>query len=138
MTAIPKGGNEKTDTVTVTRQDDGTLTDDYPNIAVRPFCEQMITDYVKDYFGSDQFSDQFKVYATVSSSTMQSIIDNSESIKVNDIGTRTVIFIDNDICSKHEINQLTNSLGNWLQNNKIFGVIQLILLNKDTDVINLC
>ena len=83
-------------------------------------------------------SDQFKVYATVSSSTMQSIIDNSESIKVNDIGTSTVIFIDNDICSKHEINQLTNSLGNWLQNNKIFGVIQLILLNKDTEVINLC
>lgn len=134
LTAIPKGGNEKTDTVTVTRQDDGTLTDDYPNIAVRPYYEQMITDYIEDYFGSDQF----KVYATVSSSTMQSIIDNSESIKVNDIGTSTVIFIDNDICSKHEINQLTNSLGNWLQNNKIFGVIQLILLNKDTEVINLC
>ena len=54
LTAIPKGGNEKTDTVTVTRQDDGTLTDDYPNIAVRPYYEQMITDYIEDYFGSDK------------------------------------------------------------------------------------
>lgn len=76
MTAIPEGGNAKTDTVTVTREDDGTFTDDYPNIAVRPYYEQMVTDYVKDYFNSDKIM----VSASVSRSTLECINKDSKNV----------------------------------------------------------
>ena len=133
LTAIPEGGNEKTDTVTVTCEDDGTFTDDYPNVAVRPYYEQMITDYVEDYFDSDLF----RVYATITSSTMQSIIDNSENPKVSNIGTSTVVFVEYGICTEDEITNFANVFSKWHEENKLYGVVQLILLKEETKLISL-
>ena len=133
MTAIPEGGNAKTDTVTVTREDDGTFTDDYPNIAVRPYYEQMVTDYVKDYFNSDKIM----VSASVSRSTLECINKDSKNVQIYDVGASTVIFIDNNICSESQINDFAKILGQWLQENKLCGVTQLILLNKNVEVNNI-
>ena len=81
LTAIPKGGNEKTDTVTVTCEDDGTFTDDYPNVAVRPYYEQMITDYIKNYFGSDKI----RVFSTVTKTSIKDFNDISEEKMEGDV-----------------------------------------------------
>lgn len=88
LTAIPKGGNEKTDTVTVTCEDDGTFTDDYPNVAVRPYYEQMITDYVEDYFGSDKI----KVFSKVTDTTIEDLSNiNENSMKNNIYGLNYIL-----------------------------------------------
>lgn len=109
MTAIPKGGNEKTDTVTVTRQDDGTLTDDYPNVAVRPYYEQMITDYIKDYFGSDKV----RVFSTVTETTIKDSYNiNKDSFKNNIYGVNC-IFIENSICTLEKFKDFINDYSEW-------------------------
>ena len=97
MTAIPKGGNELTDTVTVTRQDDGTLTDDYPNIVVRPYYEQMITDYVKDYFGSDKI----RVFSRIFNTTIENVSNISEESIIGNVIGNSTVFISNDILYRH-------------------------------------
>lgn len=109
MTAIPEGGNAKTDTVTVTREDDGTFTDDYPNIAVRPYYEQMITDYIKDYFGSDKI----KVFSTVTKTTIKDLSNiNEKSMKSNVYGVNC-IFIENSICTLEEFKTFITEYAEW-------------------------
>lgn len=109
LTAIPKGGNEKTDTVTVTRQDDGTLTDDYPNIAVRPYYEQMITDYIEDYFGSDKI----KVFSKVTDTTIEDLSNINENSMKNNIYGVNYIFIENSICTLDEFEIFMNKYTEW-------------------------
>lgn len=133
MTAIPKGGNEKTDTVTVTRQDDGTLTDDYPNVAVRPYYEQMITDYIKDYFGSNKV----RVFSRIFNTTIEDLSNISEeSIRGNVIGNSTV-FISNDICNENEIEEFASIFTKWMQKNNFVSDTQFMLLyNPDIEELN--
>ena len=109
LTAIPKGGNEKTDTVTVTRQDDGTLTDDYPNIAVRPYYEQMITDYIEDYFGSDKI----KVFSKVTETTIEDLDNISAEKMKGNVSSSNKIFIDGSVCKEKEVNIFTSELSMW-------------------------
>lgn len=130
MTAIPKGGNELTDTVTVTRQDDGTLTDDYPNIAVRPYYEQMVTDYVKDYFGSDKV----KVFSTVTKTSIEDFNNiSAEKMKGNVYGNNT-IFIDNSICTKENFNTFVLKFAEWSKENEWFNLSDIILLNVEKPI----
>ncbi len=115
MTAIPKGGNELTDTVTVTRQDDGTLKDDYPNIVVRPYFEQMITDYIEDYFGSDDI----RVFSTVTKTSVNDLTIITEETISGNISCSNKIFIDGSVCKEKEVNIFTSELSMWLNDNHI-------------------
>ncbi len=109
LTAIPKGGNEKTDTVTVTCEDDGTFTDDYPNVAVRPYYEQMITDYIKNYFGSDKI----RVFSKITETTVENLSNiNEDSIKSNVYGVN-YIFIENSICTLDKFKTFINEYAEW-------------------------
>lgn len=133
MTAIPKGGNEKTDTVTVTREDDGTLTDDYPNVAVRPYYEQMITDYVKEYFNSDKI----KVLSTVTEASLESVenIDN-EKLEGN-ISATNVIFIHSDICSEDMLAKFAADYTEWMKEHNFVSTNRInIVFNVDISNIN--
>lgn len=133
MTAIPKGGNEKTDTVTVTREDDGTLTDDYPNVAVRPYYEQMITDYVKEYFNSDKV----KILSTVTKTSLESVenIDN-EKLEGN-ISATNVIFIHSDICSEDMLAKFTANYTEWMKEHNFVSTNRInIVFNVDISNIN--
>lgn len=124
MTAIPEGGNAKTDTVTVTREDDGTFTDDYPNIAVRPYYEQMVTDYIKDYFNSDKI----KVFSTVTKTTIKDLSNISEeTIRGNVIGN-SVIFISNEVCTENEIESFASIFVKQMQKNNLISYTQIMLL----------
>lgn len=109
MTAIPEGGNAKTDTVTVTREDDGTFTDDYPNIAVRPYYEQMVTDYVKDYFNSDKI----KVFSTVTKTTIKDLSNINEKSMKNSLYGVNCIFIENSICTLDEFKTFITEYAEW-------------------------
>ncbi len=133
MTAIPEGGNAKTDTVTVTREDDGTFTDDYPNIAVRPYYEQMITDYIKDYFNSDKI----KVFSTVTKTTIKDLSNiNEKSMKSNIYGVNC-IFIENSVSTINELRTFANTYCEWLKENGISCDSQIMLLyNPDITKIN--
>ena len=133
LTAIPKGGNEKTDTVTVTRQDDGTLTDDYPNIAVRPFYEQMITDYIEDYFGSDKV----RVFSTVTKTSIEDLNNISAEKMKGDVYGNSVVFISNDICTENEIKEFASVFVEWTKENGLVNYTQLMLLyNPDIEELN--
>lgn len=133
LTAIPKGGNKKTDTVTVTYQDDGTLTDDYPNVAVRPYYEQMITDYVKDYFGSDKV----RVFSTVTDTSIKDFNDISVEKMKGNIHGNSVIFISNDICTEKEIEELAAIFTEWTKEKHLANYTQIMLLyNPDIEELN--
>ena len=133
LTAIPKGGNEKTDTVTVTRQDDGTLTDDYPNIAVRPYYEQMITDYIEDYFGSDKV----RVFSTVTKTSIEDLNNISAEKMKGDVYGNSVVFISNDICTENEIKEFASVFVEWTKENGLVNYTQLMLLyNPDIEELN--
>ena len=129
LTAIPEGGSEKTDTVTVTCEDDGTFADDYPNVVVRPYYEQMITDYVKDYFGSD------KIRVITSISTSISDFDNisNDKMKGNVYGVN-LIFISYDICSEQKFDMFVKEYGEWCKKNEYWGKGDVILLNENHSV----
>lgn len=133
MTAIPKDGNKKTDVVTVTRESDGTLTDDYPNVAVRPYYEQMITDYVKEYFNSDKI----KVLSTVTKTSIESIknIDN-EKLEGN-ISATNVIFIHSDVCSKDMLVKFATDYTEWMKEHNFVSTNRInIVFNVDITNIN--
>ena len=130
LTAIPKGGNEKTDTVTVTCEDDGTFTDDYPNVAVRPYYEQMITDYIKNYFGSDKI----RVFSTVTKTSIKDFNDISEEKMEGDVYGVNLIFLSYDICSEQKFNEFVKDYGKWCKKNKYWGKGDIILLNKNHSI----
>ena len=130
LTAIPKGGNEKTDTVTVTCEDDGTFTDDYPNVAVRPYYEQMITDYIKNYFGSDKI----RVFSTVTKTSIKDFNDISEEKMQGDVYGVNLIFLSYDICSEQKFNEFVKDYGKWCKKNKYWGKGDIILLNKNHSI----
>ena len=133
LTAIPKGGNEKTDTVTVTRQDDGTLTDDYPNIAVRPYYEQMITDYIEDYFGSDKI----RVFSRIFNTTIENVSNISEESIIGNVIGNSTVFISNDICNENEIEEFASLFAKWMQKNNFVSDTQFMLLyNPDIEELN--
>ncbi|MCM1226651.1 MAG: hypothetical protein NC320_04375 [Clostridium sp.] len=129
LTAIPKDGNEKIDTVTVTRQDDGTLTDDYPNVVVRPYYEQMITDYVEDYFGSDKIN----VISSIDTSINDFKNISDENIKGNVYGIN-LIFISYNICSEQKFNEFVKDYGEWCKKNEYWGKGDIILLNENHSI----
>lgn len=129
LTAIPKGGNKTTDTVTVTCEDDGTFTDDYPNVAVRPYYEQMITDYIEDYFDSDKV----KVISSISTSISEFDNISKEKMKGNVYGIN-LILLSNDICPRQRFNEFVADYGKWCKNNENWGVGDIILLNKNYSV----
>ena len=133
LTAIPKGGNEKTDTVTVTRQDDGTLTDDYPNIAVRPYYEQMITDYIEDYFGSDKI----KVFSKVTETTIEDLDNISAEKMKGNVSSSNKIFIDGSVCKEKEVNIFTSELSMRLNDNQLLGTNWIYLLNDKVSLSNI-
>lgn len=133
MTAIPKGGNEKTDTITVTRQDDGTLTDDYPNIAVRPYYEETLTNYVKEYFSSDKI----KVLSTINKTSLVSVENiNSEMLDGN-ISATNVIFIHSELCSKDMLVKFATDYTEWMKEHNFVSTNRInIVFNVDIPNIN--
>lgn len=133
MTAIPKGGNEKIDTVTVTRQDDGTLTDDYPNVDVRPYYEQMITNYIKDYFGSDKV----RVFSEVTDTSINDFNDISVEKMKGNVHGNSVVFISNDICTEKEIEEFAAIFAEWTKEKHLANYTQFMLLyNPDIEELN--
>ena len=133
LTAIPEGGNEKTDTVTVTCEDDGTFTDDYPNVVVRPYYEQMITDYVKDYFGSDKV----RVFSTVTETTIDDFNNISEEKMKGNIYSKNIIFININLGTKESIKKFAENYCLWLKENDISCDSQIMLLyNPNISLIN--
>lgn len=133
LTAIPKGGNEKTDTVTVTCEDDGTFTDDYPNVAVRPYYEQMITDYVKNYFGSDKV----RVFSRIFNTTIEDLSNISEESIIGNVIGNSTVFISNDICNENEVKEFASIFAKWMQENHFVSDTQFMLLyNPDIEELN--
>lgn len=134
MYAYPEGGDKEIDTFTVTREDDGTLTDDYPNIAVRPYYEQMVTDYVKEYFGSDKV----KIFSTVTETSLEKLDNISEDVMKGNVYGNNTIFIDNSICTtKEELNKFANDYSMWLKEYEISSDSQIMLLyNPDITEVN--
>ena len=133
LTAIPKGGNEKTDTVTVTCEDDGTFTDDYPNVAVRPYYEQMITDYVEEYFDSDKV----RVFSEVTETSIEDFNDISEEKMTGDVHGNSIVFISNDICTENEIEEFASIFAEWTKEKCLVNYTQFMLLyNPDIEELN--
>ena len=133
MTAIPEGGNAKTDTVTVTREDDGTFTDDYPNIAVRPYYEQMITDYIKDYFNSDKI----KVFSTVTETSLESVENIDNELLEKKISATNVIFIHSNLCSKDMLVKFATDYTEWMKEHNFVSTNRInIVFNVDIPNIN--
>ena len=126
LTAIPKGGNEKTDTVTVTCEDDGTFTDDYPNVVVRPFYEQMITDYIKDYFGSDKV----KVLSRVTNTTIKDFSDISKVTMNGNVVGRNIIFIDNGICAQNQLQIFVDIFSKWLNEHNLISTNRINIVTE--------
>ena len=134
MTAIPKGGNELTDTVTVTRQDDGTLTDDYPNIVVRPYYEQMITDYVEDYFGSENV----KILSKVTNTTIKDFSDISEAAMDGNVFGTNIVFIKNDICTQNQLSFFVDAFSKWLNEHDLISTNRInVVTNVEISDIDL-
>ena len=133
LTAIPKGGNEKTDTVTVTCEDDGTFTDDYPNVAVRPYYEQMIIDYIKNYFGSDKIRE----FSTDTKTSIKDFNDISEEKMEGDVYGNSVVFISSDICTENEIKEFASVFVEWAKEKNLANYTQIMLLyNPDIEELN--
>ena len=129
LLAYPEGGDKETDTFTVTREDDGTLTDDYPNVAVRPYYEQMITDYVKDCFKSNKV----KVISSISTSISDFNNITNDKMKGNVYGIN-LIFLSYDICSEKKFDEFVKDYSEWCQKNEYWGKGDIILLNKNHSI----
>lgn len=133
MYAYPEGGDKEIDTFTVTREDDGTLTDDYPNIAVRPYYEQMVTDYVKNYFNSDEI----KVISKVTESGVDiNAIITKDHMRGN-VAASNKIFINSSVCNTEEISTFILEYSQWLNEEQLLGTNWVYLLNNDASVFDI-
>lgn len=130
LLAYPEGGDKETDTFTVTREDDGTLTDDYPNVAVRPYYEQLLTDYIEDYFDSRDI----RVFSKITKVKFNDVSDVSEEKIKGNVASSNKIFIDSSVCKDKEVDIFLSELSKWLNDNQLLGTNWIYLLNNKTSL----
>ena len=119
--------------VVVVKQDkqknDGTLTDNYIAVSAGDLYNQYISDYVKDYFKSDE--------VVVFSHEFTTIIDDIDDISldnINKIGGMNVIFVSGKICDENRFETFCNDYNTWQNDRKSIVANRAILLNEDVDI----
>ncbi len=125
--------DKKKRTVTVKIDSDGDFTDDYMGSSVADYCENLIGDYVRSYFDSDEIG----YLMFVNTNRINSMKDLEDGDFHWDIGVQNVFFLsNNDVCLE-EIESFSHDYANWLFEHKIISNNQFnIVRNTDIKIIS--
>ncbi len=125
--AYPAGGTESTDSFLILRSSDGTITDEYMNVALRGEYSELILMLAKDALSSENT----KVFVEVTNTALTSIPDDIDQLVGNVEGT-SVIFVDGSDVSEEQFEFFVSSIKQALEEKQLYGTAQIILLNADT------
>ena len=127
LIVYPAGGTESTDCFSITRSSDGTITDEYMNVALRAGYSELVLSLVEDAL----ISENAKVFVDVTKTTLTSVPDDIDQLKGNVEGV-SVIFVDGSVMSGEQFESFVSSVKQALEEKQMYGMAHIILLNKDT------
>lgn len=126
MRAYPISGNEKTDTFTISKTENG-FVDDYINIAITPmYCE-----YVLSSVKTLAPDTKIKTYAEV---TATSIAELNANKMIFDGTTEASlwIFLDETTFDEAKLEDFASAFNAWMNDHKLYGAVQIVLLKENT------
>lgn len=127
LIAYPAGGTASIDSFSITRSSDGTLTDDYMNVALRAGYSELVLSLAKDTLSSENV----KVFVEVTKTTLTSVPDTEEQL-VGNVEGISLIFIDGSIMSSEQFGTFVSSMKQIFEEKQMYGTVNIILLNDDT------
>ena len=125
--------DKKQRAVTVIVDDNGDFTDDYQGASVADYCEQLIGDYIKDYFKSDEVA----YYMPNFNSDINDIKDVENGNFNWDIGVQNVLFFSDKAFKSEDLEAFVPKFAEWLFEHKIiasniFKIVKNVDVNKAT------
>lgn len=128
LLAYPKqyGADGGRNTVEVTVGDDGDFKDNYSNMGVRNYYEQLINDFAQNFFGSSEVK--------VITQYFESEFNDLNEIKNDDfekkVSATNLIFVSNKISSKEKLRVFFESVLNWMTLHNIYGDVRTTLIKN--------
>lgn len=126
LIAYPAGGIMSTDSFSVTRSADGTITDEYMNIALRAGYSELVLTLVKNELASENV----KVFVEVTKTTLTSVPEENNQMVGNVEGT-SVIYVDGSVISNDQFDSFVSSVKQALEKKQLYGTAQIIFLKAD-------
>ena len=129
LLAYPKkyGADGGRNTVEVTVDDNGDFTDNYSSIEIRDYFENLIKNFVTDYFDSDK--------TIVITSHFHFDFDELDDVKGdcfnNKVGGRNDIIISSEICTESEFEDFIADYYRWSDEHAVVFTNRIILINVD-------
>ena len=127
LIVYPAGGTRSTDCFSITRSADGTITDEYMNVALRAGYSELVLSLVEDALTSENA----KVFVKVTETTLTSVPDDIDQLTGNVEGI-SVIFVDGSVMSGEQFESFVSSIKQVLEEKQMYGTANIILLNTDT------
>ena len=126
LIAYPAGGIMSTDSLSVSRSADGTITDEYMNIALRAGYSELVLTLVKNELASENV----KVFVEVTKTTLTSVPEENNQMVGNVEGT-SVIYVDGSVISNDQFDSFVSSVKQALEKKQLYGTAQIIFLKAD-------
>lgn len=123
--AYPADGDKETQTFSVTRNEDGTFSDTYPNIASIELFSEYISEPIAEYFGTNSFKayPQVNLYGLDTIPEANSDFDGSTYVSLS-------LFIDGAQCSEDQFETAAQEFEAWMNEHEITGTMTCYLLKE--------
>ncbi len=120
------GADYGRNTVTVRATKDG-FTDDYSDRSVVDYYNELVTDFIHDYFNSDDFA----VFTDINACDIQKseVIDCDFQWK---LGVFDSIFLSESICTQDDVEKFAVNFAKYLYEHKMAGSHRINIMRNDT------
>ena len=118
------GNDYGRNTVTVKATKDG-FTDDYHDKSVVDYYNELVTDFIHDYFDSDDFV----VFTDVNACDIKKseITDGNFQWK---LGVSDIIFVHEDICNADQVEEFAVNYAKWLYEHELSGLHRINIIKN--------
>ena len=118
------GNDYGRNTVTVKAAKDG-FTDDYHDKSVVDYYNELVTDFIHDYFDSDDFVVFTRVNAC--DITKEEVVDGDFQWK---LGVSDIIFVNEDICNADQVEEFAVNYAKWLYEHELSGLHRINIIKN--------
>ena len=118
------GNDYGRNTVTVKAAQDG-FTDDYHDKSVVDYYNELVTDFIHDYFDSDDFVVFTRVNAC--DITKEEVVDGDFQWK---LGVSDIIFVNEDICNADQVEEFAVNYAKWLYEHELSGLHRINIIKN--------
>lgn len=128
LTAYPTadGSGDGANLVTV-KPDGDTFKDNYASKEIREYYESLCTDFVRNYFQSEQA----KVVVYGFSTSMKSSDEITDECFHYKIGTSTLVFVSDTICDEEQMKAFAEAMKLWFEEHEIISDSRVSLIRDD-------